>query len=232
MRIRCIGPRIHLSTWALSSVYRWATQGSRAKAHMIPRGPDSFGGGKGGKLALWMWVQVWRGGAGVPGLLEPFGEPEEEGGSEGMLTSLHRSRWPAAGPDFVPSAARPASKPRESGVLSGTLASLWNGMENGGGEGIGVCRPRLPQRPPEHGEPWKVPENSPMSALTSRKAVWGYTSDTLPCCGYVLLSFLCLRDFNVKLRGSSWVFLMFSGPFANRGSGRVRKLAALILDDR
>lgn len=108
-RIQCFERSLHQSTyssrsplgqtgWALSSVYRWVTQSSKAKAHMIPRSLDSFGRGKGGKLALWMRVQVWRGGAGAPRLLEPFGEAEEEGRlretADKFASIMTASSWP------------------------------------------------------------------------------------------------------------------------------------------
>lgn len=82
---------------------------------------------------------------------------------------------------------------------------------------------------PESSNPQKVPENSPTSVFTSKKIALGYTLGTPPCCGYVVLSFLCQRDFGIKLQGSSWVFSMFSGRFETHGSGEVETLTALTL---
>lgn len=106
-----------------------------------------------------------------------------------------------------------------------------NGKEGRGGdqcvlELFGLASPPNTEIP-ESSNPQKVPENSPTSAFTSKKIALGYTLGTLPCCGCIALSFLCQRDFGIKLQGSSWVFSMFSGPFETHGSGEVEDVDSL-----
>lgn len=105
-----------------------------------------------------------------------------------------------------------------------------NGKEGWGGdqcvlELFGLASP-LNTEIPESSNPQKIPENSPMSAFTSKKIALGYTLGTPPCHRYVL-SFLCQRDFGIKLQGSSWVFSTFSGPFEIHGSGEVEDIDSL-----